>query len=985
MTYINIDCKSFIARILPVVGVTVAFVLMGGMHPAGAQQKQVKRLKRGLVATNTGDGFVLSWRLLGDEAHDIGFNVYRGSQKLNSSPITGTTQYLDEGVSNPDPYTVRAVVDGEEQPASDTARVIGQTQGSNAAYFDVPLNRPAVGEHGGSYSPNDLSVGDLTGNGEYEVVVKWNPSNAKDNAQTGITDDVYLDAYTLDGTMLWRINLGPNIRAGAHYTQFMVYDFDSNGQAELMVKTAPGTKDGTGEYLQAGPAADADHGAVYRNDEGYILEGPEYLTVFDGATGEEIDTENYRPPRGNVSDWGDDYGNRVDRFLAGVAYLDGEHPSAVFARGYYTRMVVVSWDLNDGELTHRWTFDTDDPEYGNSWTGQGNHQLSVVDADGDSRHEIVYGSVVIDDDGSGLHTTGLGHGDALHATYMEKDADRPYVFMPHEWDVPGVTLRDAESGAMIFRKDQSGDVGRGVAAPLDNDHPGFQFWAASGMGLYDIDGNVIGDIPSSINHVVWWDGQLSRELLNQNRITKWDIDSNSGTRLLTAEGASSINGTKANPNLQADLFGDWREEVIFRTSDNEALRVFTTTMTTSHRLYTFMHDPVYRVAVAWQNSGYNQPPHPGFYVAGNMDLPPPQPNVAPLDTEFSDCQPSPLTPNLAVGEGEMQQDSGIQVEEGQNVTLSPETNDEGTWSWTGPDDFSSSAREVTIENFGANQNGNYIVTFTNSCGTLSRLSFSLSLLDNDWSFDDGTMQGWSVNSNLGAGSVVSTFSYNGSYSLELSGITGSSEAYLDLFSPRSASAVDTSDWVNFRVYIPESQIESIQDLGVYHRHGADWESDDHVWEENTVSTDDLEAGTWVTLSDRLADSFNADNLLVMGLVLRQNSESATPSIFVDNITYSDDEPTREPSTPSEIALRSNYPNPFASTTQIPFELDEPVDVTIELFDILGRRVRVLVDARRYEAGSYTLPFEATRLSSGVYIYRMQAGDFRETRKLSVVK
>ncbi len=721
---------EFLFRFL-VSGVIVGGAIVGPAIPAEAQQKQVERLKRGLVAAETGDGYYLAWRLLGDESHDVGFNVYRGSQKLNDRPITETTQYLDEGVSDPSAYAVRAVVDGQEQAASDPARVIPQTQGANAAYVDLPLNRPARGTHGGRYHPNDLSVGDLTGNGEYEIIVKWSPSNAKDNSQTGITDNVYLDAYTLGGTLLWRIDLGPNVRAGAHYTQFMAYDFDGNGQAEVMMKTAPGTKDGTGQYLQAGPAADADHGAIYRNDDGYILDGPEYLTAFDGATGEEIDTKNYRPPRGNVADWGDEYGNRVDRFLAGVAYLDGEHPSAVFARGYYTRMVVVGWDLDDGELTHRWTFDTDASAYDDEWTGQGNHQLSVIDADGDDKHEIVYGSVVIDDDGSGLHTTGLGHGDALHVTYMEKGADTPYVYMPHEWEVPGVSLRRADSGAMVFRKDQSGDIGRGVAAPLDIDHPGFQFWASNGLGLYDVDGTVIGDSPSSMNHVVWWDGQLSRELLTQNHVTKWDIDSNSGTRLLTAEGASSINGTKANPNLQADLFGDWREEVIFRTDDNEALRILTTTMTTSHRLYTFMHDPVYRTAVAWQNSGYNQPPHPGFYVAGNMDLPPPQPDVAPLSSEFSSCEPTTLAPTVAGGDGEIQQDSGLQVEEGESVTLRPSADGEGSWRWTGPNDFRSSTREVTIENVHAETSGNYVATFTNDCGTLSRLAFSVSMLEND--------------------------------------------------------------------------------------------------------------------------------------------------------------------------------------------------------------------------------------------------------------
>ena len=631
------DLRSLhLARLITVF--VALFALAYVVCPVQAQNtpaKQVEDLDRGLVAAKRQQGgYYLSWRLLAGESRELGFNVYREGEKVNDKPIKETTQYYDEEAAGPQSYMVRAVKDGKEQSSSNPARMLNNAQGSRAAYMEIPLERPEKGRHGGTYHPNDASVGDLTGDGEYEIVVKWSPSNSKDNSHSGVTDKVYLDAYTMDGEQLWRINMGPNIRAGAHYTQFMVYDFDGNGTSEIMVKTAPGTKDGTDTYLQQGPADSADHEAIYRNSEGYILEGPEYLSVFGGRNGKELDTRRYIPPRGDVSDWGDDYGNRADRFLAGVAYLDGQRPSAIFSRGYYTRMVVAAWDFRNGELKHRWTFDTDDPEYNNrKWKGQGNHQLSVIDADGDNKQEIIYGSVVIDDDGSGLHTTGLGHGDALHATYMKKGAEVPQIFMPHEWKVPGVTLRNADDGSMLFRKDKSGDIGRGVAAPLDNDYPGFQFWAADGLGLYNTDGEVIGAIPSSTNHVIWWNGKLSRELLNKNRITQWNIDSNSGKQLLKAEGAASINGTKANPNLQADLFGDWREEVIFRTADNENLRVYTTTMSTDHSLYTLMHDPVYRVAIAWQNSGYNQPPHPGFYMAGDMELPVDRAEVDILETD----------------------------------------------------------------------------------------------------------------------------------------------------------------------------------------------------------------------------------------------------------------------------------------------------------------------------------------------------------------
>lgn len=615
--------KKFLSCILLLITVFVLTPLS-----VSAQEKQVENLDRGLIAVRHADGYYLNWRLLGDEPYNTPFNIYRGSTRLNAEPLMGPTGFIDEKAPDNSLYTVKAIVDGKEQPSSRLARIINRREGEHAAYFDIPLKRPPQGEHGGSYHPNDASTGDLNGDGQYEIVVKWDPDNAKDNSQSGTTDNVYLDAYTLEGKLLWRIDLGPNIRAGAHYTQFMVYDFDGNGKAEIMLKTAPGTRDGQGELLNTGPAAGADHDAIYRNREGYILEGPEYLTVFEGSSGRELQTVEYVPVRGNVEDWGDDYGNRVDRFLAGVAYVDGERPSAIFARGYYTRMVVAAWDWRDGELTRRWTFDTNHPNYDNErWKGQGNHQLSVVDADNDGQHDIVYGSIVIDSQGNGMHTTGLGHGDALHATHMVKGDPIPKIFMPHEWEEPGVTLRNADDGSMLFEVEQPGDIGRGAAAEIDPNVPGFKFWASNGLGLFDLKGDKVGDIPGSANHVIWWDGELSRELLNSNTITKWSIKENSGTRLLVAQGARSVNGTKANPNLQADLFGDWREEVIFRTEDNENLRIYTTAMPTNYRLHTLMHDPVYRVAVAWQNTAYNQPPHPGFYLASDMDFPPVLPEI----------------------------------------------------------------------------------------------------------------------------------------------------------------------------------------------------------------------------------------------------------------------------------------------------------------------------------------------------------------------
>ena len=417
-------------------------------------------------------------------------------------------------------------------------------------YLSIPLKTPA------GYSPNDASVGDLDGDGEYEIVLHQ-VGRGRDNSQAGTTTEPILEAYKLDGTLLWRINLGKNIREGADYTQFLVYDLDGDGKAEVMCKTADGTVDGKGKVI-------GDASKDYRNDRGFVLDGPEFLTVFDGRTGAALATVDYVPPRGKVADWGDNTGNRADRFLACVAYLDGERPSAVFCRGYYTRAVLAAWDWRGGKLTQRWLFDSDD---GNrDYRGQGNHNLSVADVDGDGKDDIVYGACCIGSDGKGLYSTGLGHGDALHVSDMDPDRPGLEVFGIHERtrrDI-GVSFRDARTGKVIWSK-PSPDVGRGVAMDIDPRHRGYESWA-SGPGLtgvWNAKGEKVSDRkPRSCNFGVWWDGDLLREQLDRTTISKWDWKTERDTPLLTANGCLSNNGSKATPCLCADILGDWREEVI---------------------------------------------------------------------------------------------------------------------------------------------------------------------------------------------------------------------------------------------------------------------------------------------------------------------------------------------------------------------------------------------------------------------------------------
>ncbi|ALJ01109.1 rhamnogalacturonate lyase [Rufibacter tibetensis] len=593
----------------------------------GFAQRHMENLGRGVVAVRTNSNQVfVSWRILGTDPQNIAFNVYRGKKKLNASPITGATNLTDETSTN-ETYTVRPIIGGKEQTPSAPATVWTEP------FKRLPLQQPTGGTTPDgvnyTYIPNDCSVGDLDGDGEYEVVVKWDPSNAKDNSHRGYTGNVYLDAYKMNGTQLWRINMGKNIRAGAHYTQFIVYDLDSDGKAEVACKTADGTVDGTGKVIGN---ASVDH----RNQSGYILSGPEFLTVFNGQTGASMATVDYLPARGNVASWGDGYGNRVDRFLAGVGYFDGQRPSLLMTRGYYTRSVLVAWDWRNGKLTQRWLFDSDAP--GNkAYAGMGNHNLSINDVDGDGKDEVFFGSMVINDDGTGLYSTGLGHGDALHVSDLDPDRPGLESWTAHEsqrqYQGNGLWMRDATTGEKLWGVPTTGDIGRAMTADIDPRHKGYEAWGAGG-GLYNAKGVEISPVrPRSMNFGSWWDGDLQRELLNGTSIEKWDYTNSKLDRIFSGNqyGAVSNNGTKSTPALSADILGDWREEVIYRNSNNQELLIFTTTVPTTHRFYTFMHDTQYRTAVAWQNVGYNQPPHTSFYVGEGM-TPPPTPAIILVTT-----------------------------------------------------------------------------------------------------------------------------------------------------------------------------------------------------------------------------------------------------------------------------------------------------------------------------------------------------------------
>jgi rhamnogalacturonan endolyase len=651
-------------------------------------------LSRGVVAVHRPDGSVfVGWRLLGTDPAGVAFNVYRataagesadpgpfgmrgdapaGPVKLNREPLTGATWFVDPGASlhRATSYFVRAVHDGRE---GEPSRAFTLAAGAPPLpYHAIPLDTPP------GYTPNDASAGDLDGDGDYEIIVKQEV-NPQDNSRSGVTGRTLLQAYRLDGQRLWTIDLGRNIREGAHYTMFLVADLDGDGRAEVACRTADGTVDGVGKVIgdpaadwrepaaKAVPTPDASGSTATPRGrvaslEGRVLRGPEYLTVFDGRTGAALATTTYLPRRHPDTDsptpgqmtaiWGDGYANRSDRFLAAVAYLDGRLPSLVFCRGYYTRATLAAWDWRGGKLTLRWLFDSDDGTAGNAaYRGQGNHNLSVADVDGDGRQEIVYGAAVIDDDGKGLYSTGWGHGDAMHVSDLDPaNPGLEVMSIQERFDGQGINVRDARTGRPLLLVpsakaaadggDKGEGPGRGNAVNIDPRFPGSEVWAAgAGMdGLWNQQGRkFLERRPRGLpcNFAVWWDGDLLRELLDANRVVKWDWEREAVTSLLVAQGAVSNNGTKATPALSADLWGDWREEIVWRSRDNRELRIYTSTIPTRHRLVTLMHDPQYRMAVAWQNTAYNQPPHPSFALDESLPLP------APAPVEVARPAPSP--------------------------------------------------------------------------------------------------------------------------------------------------------------------------------------------------------------------------------------------------------------------------------------------------------------------------------------------------------
>lgn len=597
---------------------------------------------RALVAVKAEEGVFVSWRLYETDSDNITFTVKRnGTQVYQGS----ATSFMDKAGKAGDSYTLAASEGLSTRGESTTAW--------NKSYqefeLEVPANQKMPDGSVAVYEANDLSVGDLDGDGDLELIVKWYPNNAQDNSLDGYTGTTILDAYDIDiatgaAELLWRIDLGLNIRSGAHYTQFQVWDFDGDGKAEVICKTADGTTTYDGNLRETGHVGAVSMNALdisakgtpedydfrqHKGRLGRIVLGDEYLTAFDGVTGEIIDNVNYVPFRGaydektgiyDTSGWGnkngapaeknDGYANRADRFLSATAYLDGGTASAVFSRGYYGRTAITAWKLVNDKLVMQWAFDADTDE---DYSAQGNHGLSINDADGDGYDEIIFAGLVLNSDGTPRFSTEWGHGDAMHVSDWDGDGKlEVYKVNEEHW---GAGVYDPDTGEIEWFESTNADTGRGVAADVDPRYAGGEMWHSLDTHTHRADGEIIYEAKPSQNFTIFWDGDLLKELLDSDNSThlslqvqKWNYVDLTTEVLLDEKDTILNNGTKANAGLVADICGDWREEILVRDrNDSSKLRLYSTTCETPYSLPTFLENRAYREGVAWQNVGYNQP------------------------------------------------------------------------------------------------------------------------------------------------------------------------------------------------------------------------------------------------------------------------------------------------------------------------------------------------------------------------------------------
>lgn len=600
-------------------------------------QRFTDKLDRGLVAVKTTKGVYCSWRIQADEYYDVKYNLYRDGTKVNAEPLD-VSNFTDTSGSESSQYTVKAVLNGVEQQASKAATVF------KSNYKEIKIKHDASLK--ATYEPNDACCADVDGDGEVEILMKFN--NKEEGEQlypkNGPTiDGVATKEYSMlaclkqDGTVLWWVNCGPNMGDFQNNEQNIVgYDWDMDGKAEVVMRLEEGSTvhmaDGT-TYTIGANGKNGTSWTNYREPkasgsvEWFTHYGKEFLWYCEGATGKPYQCIEF--PLKRLEDgetdlkaaWGDGYGHRSSKYFFGAPYLDGKHPSIFLGRGIYTRHKFIAYDVDPKthDLKVRWKWTNNQP--GSPWYGQGYHNYIVADVDWDGRDEIVWGSMVIDDNGMGLSTTGLGHGDAQHIGDFNPYIHGQEMFACNE-DNPSNNYRDATTSKIYYRKTDTNDDGRCLAGNFYNDFPGAMGHSAHDTPISTVTNDHVSLNTNglSMNFRIYWDGDLLEECFNNTEVTKPGV----GT-IATFLGAYSNNGTKATPCYQGDIFGDWREEVIERTADNN-IRIYTTNEPTKWRNYSLWYDHQYRNGMVWQPCGYNQPPHVSYFLGeleGITIAPPP--------------------------------------------------------------------------------------------------------------------------------------------------------------------------------------------------------------------------------------------------------------------------------------------------------------------------------------------------------------------------
>lgn len=620
--------------------ITLALALLVGTSMA---QRFTDKLDRGLIAQKSTTGVYLSWRILGEEYYDVTYNVYRDGVKVNEAPLS-VSNFKDTSGTTSSTYTVSAVVNGVEQAQSKSASVW------SSSYKEIKLAHQGIKS---TLVPNDACCADVDGDGEVEILMKFD--NQSEMAQSypkngpvidGVATKEYsiFEIFKMNGDRLWWVNCGPNMGDFQNNEQNIVgYDWNMDGKAEVIMRLEEGSEihmaDGT-TYTIGSNGKNGSSWTNYRAATGggtnwFMCVGKEFLVYCDGETGKVLDIIDYPLARLEAGEtdlnaaWGDGYGHRASKFFFGAPYLDGRKPSIFLARGIYTQIKMCAFDVDlaTNKLVKRWDWRQTNGGY---WMWQGYHNFGIADVDEDGRDEIVYGSMVIDDNGKGLSTTGLGHGDAQHCGDFNPYMKGLEIYACNE-DQPGNNYRDATTSKIYHRFQSGNDDGRAMMDNFTDAFPGAVGCSAREGAISSVTNGAIDGLNATginTNFRIYWDGDLCSETFNylngkntEGCVAKYG----SWSPIYTCSGSMTNNDTKGTPCYQGDILGDWREEIIMRTANNN-IRIYSTPTPTTYRIPTLWADHQYRNAMVWQMCGYNQPPHVSYFVGkleGITQAPPP--------------------------------------------------------------------------------------------------------------------------------------------------------------------------------------------------------------------------------------------------------------------------------------------------------------------------------------------------------------------------